>query len=1036
MNLSAAFIHRPIATSLLAIAMLLAGMAAFPMLPVAPLPQVEFPTISVTANLPGASPETMASNVAAPLERQFTSIAGITQMTSTSSLGSTNITLQFDLSRNVDGAAQDVQSQINAAAGQLPANLPSPPSYRKVNPADSPIMIITASSASMPITEVNDAVETTLVQSISQINGVGYANLFGSKRPAVRIQIDPSKIAAMGLDLESVRSQIVIATSNAPKGTIDGPTQNLTVYSNDQILDATTWNDVIIAYRNNAPVRIKDVGRAVNGAENEKTLGWAYNGPAAINSLPQGNGAAVVMAIIKQPGANVIDVVERIKAAMPQMVAKLPSAVNVSIFTDRTLTIRASVDDVEFTLALTIALVVMVIFIFLRNVSATIIPSATIPLALFGTAGVMYLFGYSLDNLSLMALTISVGFVVDDAVVMLENIFRYVEEGESPMDAALKGAAEIGATIISISVSLIAVFIPILFMGGVIGRFMREFAMTVSIAVALSVVISLTLTPMLCARFLKRQPAPRRGGVRDRLDHAFENLLAGYEWALRIVMRHQRATLGVFVATLGATIALYVILPKGFFPQQDTRFMLGFIDGAEDSSLSRMADRIKAVADVVAQDPDVVNFTAYAGQGPFSSGQIYVNLKEKSRGNATPGDQVIARLRPKLAKVVGANTFLQIGQDLNVGARGSRTQFQYTLSDGNLDELSDWKNRIVQRFRTLPQLVDVASDLKNGAAAAQVTIDRDQAARFGIQPNLINAIIYNAIGQRQVAQIFTQLNNYKVILEILPELQGSPDLFNHLYVTSPLNGRQIPLSTLAKVDTTKRSYVTVNHQGQSPAATISFNLAPGYALGDAVTAIRQVETELGYPPTLTGTFQGTAQAFQSSLSSQPYLIAAALIAVYIVLGVLYESYIHPLTILSTLPSAGVGALIAIGAVGMDVSIIAIIGIILLIGIVKKNGIMMVDFALHAQRSRGLPPEQAIFEACLLRFRPIMMTTMCALLAGVPLMLGTGTGSEIRQPLGYAIVGGLILSQALTLFTTPVIYLYLDRLGARLSGKTA
>ncbi len=1029
MNISEAFIRRPIATSLLSIALLLAGIVAFPLLPVAPLPQVEVPTVSVSANFPGASPETMASNIAAPLERQFSSIAGITQMTSTSYLGATNITIQFDLSRNIDTAVQDVQSQINAAAGQLPSNLPSPPSFRKVNPADSPILIISASSLSMPIEQVNDAVETTLVQAISQINGVGNVNIFGSKKPSIRIQIDPAKIAAKGLDLETIRAQIAVATSNAPKGSFDGDRQNFTVYSNDQILDVTTWNDLIVAYRNGAPVRIRDIGQAVEAAENVKTLALAYTGPAAPPGMAQSKGAAVVIAVTKQPGANVIEVAERIKAAMPQLIAKLPNAVNVTILTDRTQTIRASVDDVEFTLVLTIALVVMVIFIFLRNLSATIIPSVTIPLALFGTAGVMYVMGYSLDNLSLMALTISVGFVVDDAVVMLENIFRYVEDGDRPFEAALKGAAEIGTTIISISVSLIAVFIPILFMGGVIGRFMREFAMTVSIAVGLSVVISLTLTPMLCAVFLKTHGKPRQGGVRDTLDKAFDGLLAKYEYALRIVMDHQRATLGVFFVTLAATVGFYAIMPKGFFPQQDTRFMIGVIDGAEDISSGRMEERLQAVAEIVSQDPDVVNFTAYVGQGPYSSGQIYVNLKEKNRGQTTSADRVIGRLRPKLSKVVGVNTFLQIAQDMNVGARGSRTQFQYTLSDGDLNELSVWSGKIMQKFRSLPQLIDIASDLKDNAAAAQVTIDRDQASRFGIQPSLIDAIIYDAIGQRQVAQIFTQLNNYHVILEVLPELQGSTDLFDQLFVTAPLTGRQIPLSTLVKVDSTKPSYVSVNHQGLSPAATISFNLAPGFALGDAVGAIRQVEAELGYPPTLSGSFQGTAQAFQASLSTQPYLIAAALIAVYIVLGVLYESYIHPLTILSTLPSAGVGALLALAAVGMDISIIAIIGIILLIGIVKKNGIMMVDFALHAQREGGLSPRQAIFDACLLRFRPIMMTTMCALLAGVPLMLGTGTGSEIRQPLGYAIVGGLILSQALTLFTTPVIYLYLDRLGS-------
>jgi len=1027
MNISANFIRRPIGTTLLSMAILLTGIAAFPLLPVAPLPQVDFPTLQVSANLPGASPETMASNVAQPLERQFSLIAGLSQMTSLSGIGSTQITLQFDLERSIDSAALDVQTAINAASGQLPPNLPSPPTFRKVNPADSPIMLITVQSTTLPLIKVNDYADNILAQQISQISGVGLVNIGGAQKPAIRIQVDPTKVAALGLSLEDLRTVIANISVNQPKGTVDGVAQAFTVYTNDQLLSAGPWNDVVLAYKNGAPVRVRDIGVAVDAPEDRKVAAWAYKGAGAPADSGIANDRSILLVIYKEPGANVIATVDRIRGALPRLRAAIPPTVEVHTLVDRTQTIRASVHDVEFTLMLTIALVVMVIFLFLRNLAATLIPSVTVPLALLGTCAVMYVAKFSLDNLSLMALTISVGFVVDDAIVMLENIYRHVEEGKTPMEAALQGAGEIAFTIISISVSLVAVFIPLLLMGGIVGRLFREFALTVTMAIAVSVFVSLTLTPMLCSRFLKHVEPEQHGRIYRLSERFFDSILGGYKRGLDVVLRHQFVTLCVFLLTMAASVGLYVYIPKGFFPQQDTGFIFGNAQAAQDSSFRAMNRRMIQIADVVRQDPDVSGLGMFGNSSTYNTGNFFIVLKPKAEGRKLSADQIIARLRPKLAGIEGVTLFMQAGQDINVGGRLARTQYQYTLTDADLNELNEWAPKLLARFQQLPQLTDVASDLQNSASTATLTIDRDRASSFGISPATIDATIYDAIGQRQVSQFFTQINSYHVVLEVTPELQQDPSLFSKLYLTSPLTGQQVPLSTFVKVDTDKTAYLSINHQSQFPAVTLSFNLAPGAALGDAVNAINRAQAQMGLPASLTGSFQGTAKAFTDSLSTQPYLIAAALIAVYIVLGLLYESYIHPLTILSTLPSAGVGALLILMAGGYELTVIALIGIILLIGIVKKNGIMMVDVALTAEREHGMSPRDAIHHACLLRFRPIMMTTMCALLAGLPLMLGHGQGSELRRPLGYAMVGGLLLSQALTLFTTPVVYLYLDRI---------
>lgn len=1036
MNISEAFIKRPIGTSLLALALLLIGLVAWPMLPVAPLPQVDFPTIQVSGKLPGASPETMASNVAQPLERQFSLIPGLSQMTSTSSLGLSQITLQFELNRNIDGAALDVQSAINAATGQLPKPLPTPPTFRKINPADSPVLILGVQSKVLPLTQVDDSAENILAQQISRIDGVGLVNVFGQQKPSIRIQADPAKLKALGLSLEDIRGVIANTTVSAATGTIDGKSQAFNVYTNDQLLQAEPWNNMVLAWRNGAPIRVRDIGVAVDGAENTKISAWAFAGPAVDQGADIANGRTILLAITKMPGANVIETVDRIQAALPQLRQGIPPSISVNTIVDRTQTIRASVKDVEFTLLLSIALVVVVIFVFLRNVVVTIIPSVTVPLAILGTAAVMYVMGYSLDNLSLMALTIAVGFVVDDAIVMLENIYRHIEDGMAPLQAALQGSKEIGFTIVSISVSLVAVFIPLLLMGGIVGRLFREFAMTVTITIVVSVVVSLTVTPMMCAKFLRHEAKgeedgddkvhkPQHGKLYMLFERGFDAMLGGYRRGLEVVLRHRFLTLLSFIATVAATVLLYVMIPKGFFPQQDTGFIFGTAVAGQDSSSEAMHDRMLALADIVRKDPDITSFGMQAGASAFNSGNIFIGLRPLDEGRTSTADEVIARLRPQLAKVPGITLYMQAGQDISLGGRPSRTQYQYTLTDTNLGELNDWTPRLVDKLRGLPGLTDVTSDQQNAAPTAMLTINRELASSYGITPALVDATINDAVGQRQVAQYFTQLNSYNVVLEVTPQLQQDPNLFDKLYLTSPITGQQVPLSTFVKYDTNHTGYLAVNHQGQFPAATISFNLQPGFALGQAVDAIAKAQAEMNVPPTLNGTFQGTAQAFGDSLRTQPYLIAAALVAVYIVLGLLYESYIHPLTILSTLPSAGVGALLILMAGGYDLSVIALIGIILLIGIVKKNGIMMVDFALHAEREQGMSPRDAIFEACLLRFRPIMMTTMCALLSGLPLMLGHGSGSELRRPLGYAMVGGLLLSQLLTLFTTPIIYLYLD-----------
>jgi hydrophobe/amphiphile efflux-1 (HAE1) family protein len=1023
-NISTPFIERPVATSLLMAGILLVGLVAFPLLPVAPLPQVDFPTIVVTAQLPGASPETMASSVATPLEYQFSEISGVTQMTSTSVLGTAQITIQFDLGRNIDAAAQDIQSAIDAAGGQLPKNLPSPPSYRKVNPADSSILILSVHSDVLPLTTVDDYAENVISQQISRLPGIAQVSIGGQQKPAVRVQVDPSKIASLGIQLEDVANVITTATVDSPKGSINGPTRNFAIYDNDQLLNAAPWNDVIVAYKNGAPVRIRDIGVAVDGPENAQ-LGAFQNGKDGI-----------LLLIYKQPGANIIDAVASINELMPHLLASIPPSIKLDRIVDKTTTIKASVHDVEFTLMLTIALVVLVIFLFLRNVWATIIPGVTVPLALLGTAALMYIVGYSLDNLSLMGLTIAVGFVVDDAIVMLENVYRYIEAGMSPKEAALKGAGEIGFTIMSISLSLVAVFIPLLLMGGIVGRLFREFAVTVTMTILVSAFVALTLSPMMCALFLRDEKHAQHGRLYVVIERGFTKMLDGYTHGLDFVLRHQRPTLFVFLATVAASCMLYIVIPKGFFPQQDTGIIVGVTDASQDVSFDQMVLLEHKLTDVIGRDPAVASWGAFiGGSRPLNNGFVVLGLKPRNERSVT-ADQIITRLRPQLAKVPGATVFLQASQDINVGGRTSRTQYQYTLQDSDLDELNEWAPRLLAQLQKLPQLRDVATDQQTSGTMVSLTIDRDQAARFGIQPAVIDNTLYDAFGQRQAAQYFTQLNSYHVILEITPALQGDPDSLNKLYVKSPITGQQVPLSTFAKFDTQHVTYLSINHQGQFPAVTLSFNLAPGVALGDAVDTIQTAATNIRMPATITGTFQGTAQAFQASLKSTPYLILAALVVVYIILGMLYESYIHPLTILSTLPSAGVGALLMLIIFHFDLSVIALIGIILLIGIVKKNGIMMVDFAIQAEREQHLSPEASIRQACLLRFRPIMMTTMAALLAALPLMLGRGTGSELRQPLGYTMVGGLLLSQALTLFTTPVIYLYLDRVSMRFATRRA
>jgi hydrophobe/amphiphile efflux-1 (HAE1) family protein len=1023
MNFSEPFIDKPILTSLLMVAIVLVGAIGYRLLPVAALPEVDSPTIQVTAQLPGADPQTMASSVATPLERQFGQIPGLVQMTSSSALGYTQITLQFARDRTVDSAAQDVQGAINATGGQLPANLLNPPLYRKINPADTPILLIALTSDVLPLTKVSDYASSILAQKLSQVPGVGLVGMGGEQNPAIRIQVNPAQLAAKGLDLETIRTALANSTVNQPKGTLYGGEHAFSLLTNDQLTTATGFNDYILTYRNGAPVRVRDVGQAVVAPEDKTLAGWSGSHPA------------VLIQIQRQPGANVIDTVEQIKKALPQLQASLPPSLKVEVVSDRTQTIRASVEDVQFTLLLTIGLVVGIIFLFLRKLWATIIPAVAVPLSLIGTFAVMYAVGFSLDNLSLMALTIAVGFVVDDAIVMIENIVRHIEDGESPMQAALSGAGEIGFTILSISISLVAVFIPLFLMGGIVGLLFREFAVTVAVSIAVSVLVSLTLTPMMCARLLTPPADSKAGGQVSRaLEHFLDWLVGVYDRALIVALRHRQITLTAMILTVCLTGALFVAIPKGFFPQQDTGMIVGISEGAQDISPQAMMERQEAVLGVVIKDPAVASATAYIGPGGATAtennGRMFITLKPHGERTAT-ADQVIARLNRALQPIQGISLYMQAAQDINVGARLSKTQYQFTLVDVDSEELHHWAPLLLEKLRGLPSLTDVATDQQSAGRTLNIEVDREVASRLGINPAVVDSLLYDAFGQRHIARIYTTLNQYYVILEVDPHYQLGPNALSRIYAKSA-NGGMVPLSQFANVKSSVAP-LAINHQGQFPSVTLSFNLAPESTIGEAVEAVRQAAADLHLPPSIATSFQGNAQAFQSSLSSTPILILVALVAVYLILGMLYESTIHPLTIISTLPSAGLGALLTLMLFGMPLDVIGIIGIILLIGIVKKNGIMLVDFALVHQRQHGLSSEDAIHEACRQRFRPILMTTLCALLGGVPLMLGTGTGSEIRQPLGYTIVGGLLVSQLLTLFTTPVVYIYMDRARQFLGG---
>jgi len=1064
MNPSRPFILRPVATSLLMLAILLAGIIAYRLLPISALPQVDYPTIQIVTLFPGASPDVTTSSITAPLERQFGQMPGLKQMSSTSSGGASVITLQFDLDLSLDVAEQEVQAAINASGSFLPADLPNPPIYNKVNPADTPIMTLALTSSTMPLPKIEDLADTRLATKLSQLPGVGLVSVTGGQRPAVRIQANPTALAAYGLSLDDVRTAISNANTNQAKGSFDGPTRASTIDANDQLKSAEEYKSMIIAYRNGSPVRLTDVADVIDGAENNRLAAWA-------NELP-----AIIVNIQRQPGANVIEVVDRIKQLLPQLQASLPAAVDVAVLTDRTVTVRASVHDVQFELFLAVALVVMVIFLFLRSLSATVIPSVAVPLSLIGTFGVMYLAGFSINNLTLMALTIATGFVVDDAIVMIENIARYIEAGEKPLAAALKGAEQIGFTIISLTISLIAVLIPLLFMGDVVGRLFREFAITLAISILISAVVSLTLTPMMCAKFLRHTEKEQQSTFYRKSGEIFDRVIARYGSMLNWVLDRQAATLVVAVITLILTIVLYIFISKGFFPVQDTGAIQGITEAPQTVSFAAMAERQQALARVILQDPAVESLSSFIGvdgtNSTLNSGRMLINLKPLSQRSAR-AEEVIHNLQTRLAGVEGITLYMQPVQDLTIEDRISRTQYQFTVEDTNPDELDVWVPRIVDRLRQLPQLADVATDLQNGGLQAFVEIDRATASRFGITPAAIDNALYNAFGQRLVSTIFTQTNQYRVVLEVKPEFQLGPEALSQIYVPATNSGSptasvsvpttganasaalaapgagttssasssgvssqasmQVPLTAIARI-TEHASPLVVNHIGQFPAATISFNLAPGASLGDAVDAIQKTQAEIGLPASAQIQFQGAAAAFRGSLGNELWLILAAIVTMYIVLGVLYESFIHPITILSTLPSAGVGALLALMIFGKDLGVIAIIGIVLLIGIVKKNAIMMIDFALDAERKEGKPPREAIYQACLLRFRPIMMTTMAALLAALPLMVGWGVGSELRHPLGITMVGGLIVSQMLTLFTTPVIYLAFDSLARRVEKR--
>jgi len=1048
MSISEPFIRRPIGTSLLMLGVLVFGIGAYNLLPVAALPKVDFPTITVTTTYPGASPDTMASAVATPLEQQFAAISGLAEMTSTSGVGSTMITLQFDLERNIDAAAQDVQQAINAATGLLPKDLPNPPTYRKTNPADRPVLIYAVHSDALPVYRIDDYAYTIIAQKISTVKGVSESRIFGQKPYAIHVQVNPAALASRGIGLEEVRTALTTATVNRPKGNLEGAHQTVTLDTNDQLFNAEGFRKVIVAWRNGAPVRLGDIADVVDGVQNARTGAWFEGKPA------EG------LAVQREAGANTIQVVDTVQELLPKLLQTVPPSVHVDLVSDRSTVIRAAVHDVQFTMMLTVGLVILVIFIFLRALWATVIPSVAVPLSLLATLAVMYGIGYSLDNISLMALTISVGFVVDDAIVMIENIVRYLEQGDRPFEAALKGAGQIGFTIISITFSLIAVFIPLLFMSGIIGRLFREFAVTVSVAVIASAVISLTLTPVMCSLFLKGHSEHPPGRLNQLCERGFQATLRGYDRGLKFVFRHQFSTLVATLLLMAATGMLYMKIPKGFFPQQDTGFIFGQAEGRQDISFYKMSDLVHQVVDIVQKDPAVSGIFYFAGAYAYNptenTGRVFIQLKPHDERNVT-SDQVIQRLRPKVAAVQGLKFFMQSGQDISVGGRLTRTQYQYTLTDTDSAELNHWAPIVEGAMQKLAQLQDVASDQQIAAPHMAIEIDRDAAARLGISTSLIDETLYDAFGQRQIATMYTSTNQYKVILEVQPQFQDDSSALSKIYIAGP-NATQVPLSSFAHF-TSKIEPLLLSHQGQFPAVTISFNLAPGVALGEAVDRIQALERELHLPPTVSGAFTGTAQAFQASLSSTPLLVAAAILVVYIVLGVLYESYIHPITILSALPSAGVGALLALilwprsgysppGSfnplelfdpsakipANYELTVIAIVGVILLIGIVKKNAIMMIDFALTAERYEGKSPLEAIHEACLLRFRPIMMTTFAALFGGLPIAIGGGAGSELRRPLGIAIVGGLLVSQWLTLYTTPVIYLYLDRLSAWLGGR--